>query len=65
MVGMGQRAKGWQHLKMDTTQPEDTWHNNFQTIEAPPDLALEGYGLAKVEPEYIPSGDTLPKGGIW
>jgi|JI8StandDraft_1071087.scaffolds.fasta_scaffold139161_2 hypothetical protein len=63
VIGMGSRATGWQHLKMDSTQPEDMWYNNFQTLEKPPVISTDG--LAKIDPEYIPSGNALPPGGIW
>ncbi len=63
VLGMGMRAKGWQHLRMDSTQPEDTWLNVFETADTHPLISTDG--LTKTDPEYIPSGNTLPKGGIW
>jgi hypothetical protein len=62
VTGMGPRAKGWQHIKMDSTQPESKWTYNFQTAGSAPGVRITG--LRKIE-DNVPRSDLLPTGGIW
>lgn len=60
--GGGQRAKGWQYIKMDTSEPKTSWTYNFQTAGSAP--GVKTTGLKKV-PDPTPQSDLLPTGGIW
>jgi hypothetical protein len=62
VTGGGPRAKGWQHIKMDSSQPEGSWTYNFQTAGSAP--GLKTTGLTKVA-DNVPQSDLLPTGGIW
>lgn len=62
VTGMGPRAKGWQHIKMDSARPEASWTYQFQTAGSAPGLKTSG--LRKV-PDPTPKGGLLPTGGIW
>ena len=62
VTGIGPRAKGWQHIKMDSTQPEMNWTYNFQTAGSAP--GLKTTGLTTV-PDNVPQSNLLPTGGIW
>ena len=60
--GAGQRAKGWQHIKIDSSQPKTSWTYNFQTAGSAPGIRTTG--LKKI-PDPTPKGSLLPSGGIW
>ena len=60
--GAAQRAKGWQHLKMDSSQPRTSWIHNFQTAGTAPGVKVTG--LKKVA-DPTPQSNLLPTGGIW
>lgn len=60
--GSGMRAKGWQHVKMDSSQPASSWHYEFQTAGSAP--GLKTTGMKKV-PDPTPKSNMLPTGGIW
>ena len=62
VTGMGPRAAGWQHIKMDSTQPPTSWLYKFQMGGGAP--GVKTTGLTKV-PDPTPKGDLLPTGGIW
>ncbi len=62
VTGMGPRVKAWQHIKMDSTQPETSWTYNFQTAGSAPGLRTTGL---KIVPDPTPKSDLLPTGGIW
>ena len=62
VTGMGPRAKGWQHVKIDSSQPETSWTYNFQTAGSAP--GIKTTGLTQVA-DPTPKGDLLPTGGIW
>jgi hypothetical protein len=62
VTGMGPRAKGWQHINVDSSQPAHTWTYNFQMAGSPPGLKTSG--LHVVVPP-VPQSDFLPTGGIW
>lgn len=62
VTGMGPRAKGWQHIKMDSSQPDNTWTYNFQTGGTAPGVKTTGLRTV-VDP--TPKGNLLPTGGIW
>lgn len=42
VVGMGQRVKCWQHLRINTSQPQTSWVRNFQMGGNPPGLKTSG-----------------------
>lgn len=62
VTGMGPRAQGWQHIKMDSTQLETSWTYNFQTAGSAPGIRTTGL---KIVPDPTPKGSLLPDGGIW
>ena len=62
VTGMGPRAKGWQHIRMDSAQPEAKWTYNFQTAGSAPGLKTSGL---KVVANPTPQSNLLPTGGIW
>lgn len=61
--GGGPRAKGWQHIIVDSSKPESSWTYNFQAgnTNAP---GLKTTGL-KTVPNAVPQSTLLPTGGIW
>lgn len=71
MTGSTSRATGWQHLKIDSHQPENTWTYNFQQAgDAPrnsgPRLRIFEQGWTKLDGEnQVPQSDLLPDHGIW
>ena len=62
VTGMKLRAKGWQYIKMDSTQPEMSWTYRFQTGGTAPGVKTTGLKLVA---DPTPRGDLLPDGGIW
>ena len=71
MTGSTSRAVGWQHIKIDSNQPENTWTYNFQQVGDPPTasgprLRIFQQGWTKLNGEdKVPSSDLLPDNGIW
>ncbi len=43
--GMGPRVKAWQHLKVDSAQPQQAWHRRWQMDANPPGLRITGLKL--------------------
>jgi len=62
VAGSGIRAKGWQHIKVDSAQLPTAWTYNFQTVGDAP--GLKTTGLTKVD-DPTPQSNMLPTGGIW
>ena len=60
--GAAQRAKGWQHIKMNSSQPQTSWTYNFQTAGSAPGVKVTG--LKKVA-DPTPQSSLLPTGGVW
>lgn len=60
--GGGPRAKGWQHIIVDSAQPAHTWTYQFQTVGSPPGLKTTGL---QTVPDPTPQSNLLPTGGIW
>lgn len=62
VTGLGARVKGWQHIKMDSTQNEANWTYNFQTGGSAPGVKTTGLNVVA---DPTPKGNLLPSGGIW
>ncbi len=62
VTGIGPRVKAFQHIKMDSTKPPQTWTYTFQTTGLAPGVKTSG--MKKVA-DPTPKGDLLPTGGIW
>lgn len=62
VTGFANRARGWQHISIDSNVAESSWLYNFQTIESAPGLKTSGLSVV---PDPTPSGNLLPEGGIW
>jgi hypothetical protein len=43
--GMGTRVKAWQHLKVDSSQPQGSWYRRWQMDANPPGLKVTGLKL--------------------
>ena len=62
VTGMGGRAKGWQHIKIDSSQPAASWSYVFRTDGSAPGIKTTGL---RTVPDPTPHSDLLPTGGIW
>lgn len=62
VTGGGLRAKGWQHIKINSSLPESEWTYRFETAGAAPGVKTTGLRNARVP---VPKSDLLPSGGIW
>lgn len=62
VTGSVLRARGWQHIKVDSSLPEPAWTYRFETAGTAP--GVKTTGLRNVACP-VPQSNLLPSGGIW